>query len=212
MFIGIGNSKGGTGKSTVLLLLASYLASKEKKKVFVIEIEEQGALRLFFERSQLLEHQLSFEYFNCSLSRMPLLLSRLSAEKQAYILIEFPSVTIDERLADLIGRMDMLICPFCYDSPTLKATVYFASLARRIKSPLALLFIPNRIITNGFYRLKEEADQVLRQIGPVSPCIAAHIGFQHISSMQLDPALTGRCGAVLELICSQYLPAKKDTY
>lgn len=210
MVIAIGNAKGGTGKSTLLLLLASYL-SKKTQKVFLISMEEKGTLSLLFERSKILEHELPWEYFTCDLSRATLLISRLAQEKGAIILLEFPSQLYDENMVHLFAASDLLICPFCYDSPTLNASIYFACLARRIKKDIPLLFLPNRVISNPGYEFREETDQVLRQIAPVSPCIFEHIGFQRISSMSLDRALLKRCAALLDLIYSQYLPLNADT-
>jgi len=210
MVIAFGNIKGGTGKSTLLLLLASYLARAEKKKVFIIEMQETGALGLLFNKSKLLEHELPFEYFSCDLSRFGLLSSRLKLETDCDILIELSTSIHDERILSVFGCFDILICPFCYDSPTVNSTIYFANLARRIRPGLAILFLPNRIIPTAFYEFRAEIDQVLRQMAPVSTAISEHIGFQRISSMNLPQELILRCEATLELIFYQYISPLRD--
>ena len=210
MVIAIGNAKGGTGKSTLLLLLACYLSEK-KEKVFLISMEEKGTLSLLFERSKILEHELPMEYFTCDLSHARLLISRLAEEKGAIILLELPSLLYDENMVHLFAAPDLLICPFSYDTPTLNASIYFVCFARRIKKGIPLLFLPNRVISNASYEFREETDQVLRQIAPVSPCIFEHIGFQRISSMSVDARLLKRCAPLLDLIYSQYLPLRVNT-
>jgi len=209
MVIAFGNIKPGTGKSTLLLLLANYLASKGKKKIYLVDMQTEGALGLLFERSRMLEHQLPFEYFHCDLERFTLLFARLASEKDAYILIELPSSMHDERILSVFSELQILICPFCYDSPTLNSTIYFASLARRIKPQLTILFLPNRIISSAAYEFKQEIDELLRQISPLCPGVGEHIGFQRISSLQLQPALIGRYCATLDLIYSLYLTKKE---
>ena len=208
MVIAFGNVKPGTGKSTLLLLLANYLASKGKKKIYLVDMQTEGALGLLFERSRILEHQLPFEYFHCDLDHFALLFARL-ASVDAYILIELSSSMHDERILSVFSELQILICPFCYDSPTLNSSIYFASLARRIKQHLEILFLPNRIVSSAAYEFKPEIDGLLRQIAPLCPGIGEHIGFQRISSLQLPPALIDRSCATLDLIYSLYLTKKE---
>lgn len=205
MVIAFGNIKPGTGKSTLLLLLASYLAGKEKKKIYLIDMQAGGTLGLLFERSAILEHQLPFEYYHCDLSHFELLYARLGAKDDAYILIELPSSMHDERIMGVFSKLDLLFCPFCYDRPTLNSTIYFASLAKRIKTGISLVFLPNRIVSSAGYEFKQEIDALLRQISPLSTGIGEHIGFQRISSLQLDSQLIERYCATLDLIYSLYL-------
>lgn len=205
MVIAFGNIKPGTGKSTLLLLLASYLASKEKKKIYLIDMQADGTLGLLFERSIILEHQLPFEYYHCDLAHFELLNARLAAEDDAYVFIELPSSMHDERILGVFSKLDLLFCPFCYDRPTLNSTIYFASLAKRIKTDLSLVFLPNRIVSSAGYEFKQEIDSLLRQISPLSTGIGEHIGFQRISSLQLEPRLIERYCATLDLIYSLYL-------
>ena len=205
MVIAFGNIKPGTGKSTLLLLLASYLAGKEKKKIYLIDMQAGGTLGLLFERSAILEHQLPFEYYHCDLSHFELLYARLGAKDDAYILIELPSSMHDERIMGVFSKLDLLFCPFCYDRPTLNSSIYFASLTKRIKTGISLVFLPNRIVSSAAYEFKQEIDALLRQISPLSTGIGEHIGFQRISSLQLDSQLIERYCATLDLIYSLYL-------
>jgi len=208
MVIAMGNTKAGTGKSALLLLLAHYLCLK-KEKVFLIALKKNGSLDQFYERSKILEHQLPFEYFTCAPVQLPLLVSKLNEEGEAYILVEFPPEGYDEHTVPLFLAIDLLMIPFCYDGPTLHSSIYFACLALRIKKEICLLFLPNRVMTGGNYPFRAETDRVLRQIGPVSPGVAEHIGFQRVSSMGLDKGLIKRCSAVLDVIYSNYLLAKR---
>jgi len=208
MVIAMGNTKAGTGKSALLLLLAHHLCLKTEK-VFLIELKENGSLGQFYERSKILEHRLPFEYFSCAPDQLPLLLSKLSEEEGACILLEFPPEGYDEHIVPLFLATDLLIVPFCYDAPTLHSTIYFACLALRIKKDISLLFLPNRLMTGAVYPFREETDRVLRQIAPVSAGIAEHIGFQRVSSMGLDKGLMRKCSAVLDLIYGNYLPRGK---
>lgn len=204
MVIAFANAKGGTGKSTLLLLLANFLCTKDKK-VIIIETQQNGSLGLLSDRSRILEHRLPFEYFSSDLARSALLISRLGEEKDNLILIELPSQGYDEKIMPLLLSSALIICPFCYDGPTLMSTIYFACFARRIKEKIPLLFLPNRIPAKAAYEFKEETDQVLRQIAPVSPGISEHVGFQRVSSMKMDKPLLKKCSAALELIYTNYL-------
>jgi len=208
MVIAFGNAKPGTGKSTLLLLLATYLSGKEKRKIYLLDMQAGGMLGLLFERSVILEHQLPFEYFYCDLVHFELLYARLGAASDAYILVELPSTMHDERIQSVFSKLDILFCPFCYDRATLNSTIYFASLARRIKTGLSLVFLPNRILGSAAYEFKREIDALLRQIASLSTGIGEHIGFQRISSLQLEPRLLGRYSATLDLIYSLYLRKK----
>ncbi|WP_316824749.1 hypothetical protein [Pedobacter miscanthi] len=209
MVIGIGNTKAGTGKSTLALLLASYLAEKQKMSVYLSGREDRWTLGWFGERSALLEHAPPFEYLPCEIRLMGALREKLGAGNDSYILIDLPSDLQHTELIAVIAGLELLICPFCYDGPTLNASIYFASLALRIRPSLRLLFVPNRIIQGAGYPLKEQADKVLRQIGSLSTAIPSLIGFQRISSMLLPAGLLESCGATLDLIHSQYLCKSK---
>jgi len=205
MVIAFGNTKAGTGKSSLLLLLASYLSSLHRR-VYLIEVGDNGALNQFHQRSKILEHSLPFEYFACGLSGANLLISRLSAEAETFILVEFPSEGYNEDIVPLFLAADLLVIPFCYDVPTLHSSVYFACLSRRIKKGISLLFLPNRVSSRAAHDLREETDRVLRQIAPVCAGITEHIGFQRISSMSLGAAFLKRSLPVLDLIYHHYLP------
>jgi len=210
MVIGIGNAKAGTGKSALALLLASYLAKKQKMSVYLSGREDRWTLGWLGERSSLLEHTLPFQYLPCEIGLLGALREKLGAGNNSCMLIELPSDLQHTELIEAISGLELLICPFCYDGPTLNASIYFASLALRIRPSLPLLFVPNRIIQGASYPLKEQADKVLRQIGSLSTPIPSLIGFQRISSLLLPAGLVESCSATLDLIHSQYLSKLKN--
>ncbi|SER30829.1 hypothetical protein [Pedobacter rhizosphaerae] len=210
MIIGIGNCKGGSGSSVLSLLLAHYLAQQTQDSISLVSIAA-GSLSLLHSRSTLLEHELPFEFLTCSFSHFKLLVDKLAENKSAWIILDFPPVGNDEKIIELILKADFICCPFSYDMDSVHNSLTFGSLCRRIQPEVKLLFVPNRVVANASYPLRDETERTIRQIAAVGPALSMHIGLQRLSSLQLPTGLLEKFSTSLQVIFENYLKHAKPS-
>ncbi|WPU95762.1 ParA family protein [Mucilaginibacter sabulilitoris] len=203
MIILIGNQKGGTGKSTLVLLLANYLTHVKKRKVRVIDMDDQQQLVAKAERAKILENMPPYPVIP-ALGEVNLSLNFLAKHQGEIILIDLPPKLADG-LIPLLTRAAIVFCPFSYDEFSVSPTLLFAIVIRKINPGLPLVFIPNRIKTSVHYETKLEVDKALQSFGGVTPALADKVDFQRITTFHTPMSLHALTLPILELIYEHYI-------
>jgi len=203
MIIATGNLKGGCGCSSMLLLLAHYLASTSKI-VYLIDLSLQGSLDLLYSRSLLLKERLPFEFFRADTAKALLLVSRLDQENTV-ILLDLPKTFGEENLQSIIEKIDRFIIPFQYQFTGLHAATGFSLLIKRFAKQSKSIFMPNMNSPSEFLDRLWESQEMLRSIGQLSAAIPLVPAMMNLRSMYLPPACLFQLSPTLELLCNQYL-------
>jgi chromosome partitioning protein len=205
MVIIIGNQKGGTGKTILVLLLANFLALEKKRSLAVIEMDYQQALSRKSAHNRLLENQDPFLVLAATPQQYPDLLAGLLARHTEVILVDLPARLEDDDLLPVFLSANVIVCPFTYDQAAFEATVYFATLAKSINAEAEILFVPNRVKKNGRYPFAEQIDDQLFQFGTVSPAIAESSAFGYINSFFIPSAVRRLAGPALETFYQRFI-------
>jgi chromosome partitioning protein len=202
MKILIGNQKGGTGKSTLTLLIANYLAYVRKRRVTVIDMDEQQHLVDKAQRATILENTPGYLVVpRASPSSPP---DHLRGQPGDILLIDMSSKLSDEQIP-IIASADLVFCPFAYDEFSMQPTLVFAIVLRKINPGLPFVFIPNRIKNSVNYGTKLEADKALQVFGGVTPALADKVDFQRITTFHTPVSLHALTLPVLDLIYEHYI-------
>jgi chromosome partitioning protein len=205
MNILIGNQKGGTGKSTLTLLLANYLAGIRHSKVTIIDLDAQHAISHKAERAKILENEPAYEVIPSDSGHAGLLLQGLSRQPGQLLLLDLPASMDDDGFIPVLQNADLLLCPFNYDEFTVQGTLLFAMVVGRINPETPLVFVPNRIRNNTQYETRQEVDQLLRRFGPVSAGITDRIEFQRLSTVNTPANLYPVIQSLLDWIYETYI-------
>ena len=205
MIILIGNQKGGTGKSTLTLLMANYLTQVKKRLLTVVDMDEQQHLLAKAQRAMILENKPAYPIFG-TLNAAQLLsgAAPLPDRPREIVLIDMASKLSDDQIS-LIARADMICCPFAYDEFSMPPTLLFALVCRKINPGLPFVFIPNRIKGSVSYGTKLESDKALQAFGGVTPGLADKVDFQRITTFHTPNALHALAFPVLDLIYEHYI-------
>ncbi|RYG35828.1 MAG: ParA family protein, partial [Chitinophagaceae bacterium] len=158
MIILIGNKKGGTGKTTLTMLLAWYLSYLRHSDVQVIDMDERQNISLMAAKDRILENEPLYEVTECRPDFFPPLLESLGQKVNQVVLVDLPAGTDDEHYVPVLKSADVFLCPFGYDEFTMDATLLFAIVAGKVNPAAKIVFIPNRLKAGVRYELRAEAD------------------------------------------------------
>lgn len=184
MIIIIGNQKGGSGKSTLTLLLANYLTLAKKCKVTVIDMDYQQSIAQKYEKAKILENVEPYEVLAAELETYPHLKEILSANAKEIALIDLPGKLDDDGLLPVFRSADLVICPFAYDEFSFESTILFSVVLRKISPEVPLIYVPNRVKANVKYETQADVDAQLAKFGTVTPGLPDRIDFQRTSTLQ----------------------------
>lgn len=171
------NIKGGTGKSTLSAIFASYLVSKGIP-VFVIDADLQASLYRHRQREVdvdpdakipwTIEMLNTAEYKNVE--------ETIAKLKQVpgVVIIDCPGNLNDKNLLLVYQAADVAIIPMSFDADTVDATGIFVKAMKRVSSA-KLIFAPNRINTSEGkseeLRQRAQTTELLGLVGTVLPRI-----------------------------------------
>lgn len=205
MVILIGNQKGGVGKSTLTLLLANYLTAVHKRRLTVLDMDEQQAINCRYQKAKILENSPPYEVVAADLTRLLSLQRILKENMSEIILIDLPAKMEDDGLISVIQSADLIICPFSYDEFSVNSTLLFAMVIGQINQQAPILFVPNRIKGVVNYETKKEVDQVLTRFGKIGISLTDRIDFQRVDTLHTPEALFPVVLPLLEIIYSSYI-------
>ncbi len=205
MLVLIGNQKGGCGKSTLVLLLANFLAIEKRQTLTIIDMDYQQSLFAKSQKAKILENDPFYEIVPAALEDFPLMKKRLLKSPNDIILIDLPGKMDDDGLLPVFTSADLILCPFAYDEFSVDSTVLFSMVVKKLNRRAEVLFIPNRIKTNVKYETKEQVQQVLRNFGTVLSEISDRIDFQRVSTVHTPETIRPVCYPVLCHIYDHFL-------
>ena len=205
MVIIIGNQKGGSGKSTLTVLLANYLTETKGCKVTVLDMDYQQSISQKFEKAKILENEEPYQVLAYNLHEFPQMEATIKNNPGEIVLIDLPGKLDDDGLIRVFKAAQVAVCPFSYDEFSFESTVPFALVLRKINPNVKILFVPNRIKANARYEIKVEVNEQLNQIGVVTAQIADRIDFQRINTFQTPIVVQAVIVPVFEKIYENYI-------
>ena len=147
--LSITNQKGGTGKSTVTILLACCLAS-DKYKVSILDIDTQRTIKSLSE----LEESTIVDVYKTDIENVEKELIRLEKDKYDFVFLDFPRFTNEDKKALFL----LSICD-CVLVPSLGGIIEVLSTQNFIKA-LQKLEVKHYVFLNKYRRLKEEKETI----------------------------------------------------
>lgn len=185
MKIVVANQKGGAGKTTIAMLLANYLTSRNKE-VLVLDMDFQRSIVSRFEEDkELFSDQQRYEVIGIDMDQYPSLKPSFDSLEDGGVIIDLPGKIDDQHIVPIIEDADIIICPFRYDKITFESTLVFVQVVQHIKPNARLIFIPNAIKSTARYETKKQVDDYLKNIGKVTNMFPERIGFQRVNTFEI---------------------------
>lgn len=143
----VANQKGGVGKSTLCMLLASYLINIEKKSIGgIIDVDYQQSIRKKREEDVLqlrgaedaspIPDPYTVKSFSLdNYDMVPEFVRRLRSLEDTFI-IDTPGTLDNKGLINFLALADYILCPFDYDRLTLQSTTEFLMFCNGLKEKL----------------------------------------------------------------------------
>jgi len=148
------NQKGGTGKSTLCILFADYLASKGQP-VAVMDADLQQTI--LTQRGRELaasgreEDSVPWDVVSVETSTLAAVEEAMASAKEfpGTILIDAPGNLADDNLVPIYSNADYIITPMTYHPNVVDSTRRFAEVMKKLRNAMKLKFkiwfLPNRI-------------------------------------------------------------------
>jgi len=162
MLITFSTQKGGTGKTTLAIAFANYIALNSKKKVVGYDWDFQMS---FYNRWKddenlenpklydvhLVEKELSEKLENPE--------SLIALSESEDINIVDLSGTLDAKYINLLGISDYIVIPFEYSEISNKSTMRFISLLKSLETSAGIIFIRSKYEKGFRYPTQEFVDK-----------------------------------------------------
>lgn len=190
------NQKGGTGKTTLCVMMAHWL-TEQGKKVLVYDADSQQTLYDHRE-DDLAENpnvKPSWEVRIINAMDYDATVMELgrAAEFEGYVLIDAPGAMVFPGLAPILQCADAVVVPFGYDYNVLKSTLKFIGILSSGeigKEKERLFFVPNRVEEHvGTKEEKEQAEEAakkLNTLGRVTYRVKKGVKVQRYSTLTYD--------------------------
>lgn len=205
MIIIIGNQKGGSGKSTLTLLLANYLTIAKKCKVTVIDMDYQQSIIQKYQKAKVLENVEPYEVIAMELEQYPDMAEVLMVNKKDIALIDLPGKLDDDGLLPVFRSADLVLCPFAYDEFSFESTILFSVVLRKISPQVPLVYVPNRIKANVKYETMADVDKQLTKFGVITQALPDRIDFQRTSTYETPLSVYPVIIPVFDKIFREYI-------
>ncbi|WP_443944262.1 hypothetical protein ACJVDH_15235 [Pedobacter sp. AW1-32] len=202
MIVFIYSLKGGSGKSTLSLLL-SYSMSLKKNKVTLLSVEPATELSLLEQRSLVLDDHPEFSFLSCSIDQLSAVFSRFESSSEILI-IDFPCA-LSAKVAEEIQRKSAcILIPF--DGHVFSVTKAMESALRsiRINPGSRVAFIPVEKSKVGFL-YSYDLNSALSSLAYVSQPIPFSAKLTSLRSLNVGDLLTQKCLLALEELCKYVL-------
>lgn len=145
------NQKGGTGKSTITMLLACALASNLNKKIAILDCDLQSTI---FELSELESNNL-VEVFKCKVSDIEPHLIDLEKSKFDFVFIDFPRFTeLDKKTLLYLSICDTIVVPVLGGIIEVLSVQKFVKALNQIESTHFILLNKHKRISEDFETLE----------------------------------------------------------
>jgi chromosome partitioning protein len=179
----ISNSKGGTGKSTLCMQFANYLAS-QGKKVSVLDCDEgQSVVELRqMELRQSEDAIIPWEVYNAT-SNSRTFVERARTMGDVYVLVDCPG-SLNPNLLPFFQNADAIIIPFRYDDVVVLRTMTFVKVLNAACITAKKLFLPNYIDVRVKNPNEESIREMFRKVGSILPRIKQGVAIQRVSTLR----------------------------
>lgn len=186
------NLKGGTGKTTLCELFATYCVEKEMP-VTVMDADPQ--LSLWKDRRDDLESKPESEI---PWKVTPLIVNEEIlevAEKiqtiPGEVLVDCPGSLENQYLQVLFEYADVIVIPFRFDRKNTRETTSFAEIVRKINPKAKLLFVPNLVTVSDDKRqnlisARQSAYESFGKYGFITPRIMERVAVRDTSTLCLN--------------------------
>jgi chromosome partitioning protein len=211
MKIVFGNQKGGSGKSTLCILLANYLSIEKHKSVMVLDMDMQGTIDDKRIRDTYLNEDFPYKVAKLGISEYPVISEKLKAldAEGTYILMDLPGNLENPDLKYVLKEADFITCPFEYEFGSYVSTLDFRDLCQSIVPDKDLYFVPNKVQGNVKYETKTQIENELTQAGQteqgnqkgiLSKSLPHRVGLQRITTYQISEEESKFASDVFEFI------------
>lgn len=179
----ISNSKGGTGKSTLCMQFANYLASQGKKVIILDCDEGQSVMELRqIELRQDPGATLPWEVYNAT-SNSRSFVERARTMDDVYILVDCPG-SLNPNLLTFFQNADAIVIPFRYDDVVVLRTMTFVKVLNAAHITAKKLFLPNYIDVRVKNPNEESIREMFRKAGSILPRIKQGVAIQRVSTLR----------------------------
>lgn len=195
------NQKGGVGKTTLCIMFAHYLHSLGKT-VYVLDADKQMTVfdrrtdDLKMERKKPEDAPFGIGSIDIKDKEQVIKAVNLAKEFDGTILIDTPGTITEDGLIPIFVNADALICPYDYETNTLKSTGVFIQLMQMLKGKFEKFhaksyFVPNRV-RKGQGREADrlfwsKTDSLFRAFGDVTPTVFDRVDIRRNSTMTCKP-------------------------
>ena len=183
MKIVFGNQKGGTGKSTLCILLANYLSLSRQEKVLVLDLDLQGTIADKRVKDSHVNDTFPYPVLKMDISEYPSVSAKLPTDN-TYILMDLPGNLENLDLKYILADADYIICPFEYEFGSYVSTLDFRDLCHRVAPNKQINFIPNKVQASVKYETKNVMHGELSLSGDISEAMPNRVFFQRITTFQ----------------------------
>lgn len=179
----ISNSKGGTGKSTLCMQFANYLASQGEKVIILDCDEGQSVMELRqIEQRQDPGAALPWEAYNAT-SNSRSFVERARTMDDVYILVDCPG-SLNPNLLTFFQNADAIVIPFRYDDVVVLRTMTFVKVLNAAHITAKKLFLPNYIDVRVKNPNEESIREMFRKAGSILPRIKQGVAIQRVSTLR----------------------------
>lgn len=190
------NQKGGTGKSTLCVLMAHWLV-EQGKKVIVYDADSQQTIYDLRQDELKANPDVTPKW---DVKRMDAInfdttIKQLdeAANFNGYVLIDAPGAMTNPGLAPILQTADAVAIPFSFDYNVMKSTLKFIQvlMSDQIgKEKERLFFIPNKVKERVPAAMKEQNDAAAKELGKygrVTFRVKDGVAVQRYSTLTITP-------------------------
>jgi len=200
MIITFGNQKGGTGKSTLAILLSNFLTKEKGKSVLVLDMDFQKTIFNKYRDDKLIDGKELYPVQIMSLEKFGDFISILEEFDDQIIIIDLPGKLDDKNLIPVIMHTDIFVIPFAYDEFSYVSTAHFTFVAKELNKKARMFFVPNKNKKRIKYELKDSILQDFNQYGSITKEVTDLKAYTLLSTKTLQEEVTSLIYPVFEPI------------
>jgi chromosome partitioning protein len=191
MKIVFGNQKGGSGKSTLCILLANYLSLKKQRLVLILDLDLQGTIQDKRTRDSHLVEKFPYAVIKMSIAEYIQNLEKfqemlMTTPLETYVLMDLPGNLENPDLKYVLKEADKIVCPFEYEFGSYVSTLDFRDLCENVVPQKQLHFVPNKVQGTVKYATQSQIETELSQSGTITQALPYRIGLQRINTYQMS--------------------------